>query len=92
MATLIKTDGTETEVRPQGKKFSLEEMYALLDCTTVQMLRIPKRPYRNLWMDEDGKAARKIVNEKGTDLARLAGIAGNDFVVGDVLVTGAGEV
>jgi len=91
MALLIKADGTDSEVRPKGKKFTLEELYQHVGCSTVELLVLPGQPRRDLWMDEDGKATRKPVNERATALARPAGIARADFVVGDVLITAPSE-
>ena len=94
MATLIRVDRTTSEVRPAAKRFTLEEMYGLIGCETVEMLRVPGRPYRCMWFDEDGRGAGKLHNAAASALlVRLHGrTLGADDIVGDVLVTGAGEV
>jgi len=94
MATLVRTDGTTAEVRPAGKKFTLQEMYRLIGCTTVEMLTVPGRPFQRLWMDEEGRLTHKPHNAHATALlVKLHGrTLGADDIVGDVLVTGAGEV
>lgn len=94
MAELIRVDGTRTEVHPAKRKFTLEEMYKLIDCTTVEMLTVPGRPFRRMWIDEDGRSSRKPHNAAASALlAKLHGhTLGADDIVGDVLVTVAGEV
>mgnify|MGYP001588602805 CR=1 FL=1 len=94
MATLIRVDGTTSEVRPIDKKFTLEEMYRLIGCSTVELIRVPSRPFRQMWIDEDGRASGKQYNGAASALlAKLHGrTLGADDIVGDVLVTGAGEV
>mgnify|MGYP001586052012 CR=1 FL=1 len=94
MATLMRTDGTTSEVHPTGKKFTLKEMYGLIGCTTVEMLTVPGRPFRRMWMDEEGRLTGKAYNAQASALlARLhVRTLGANHIVGDVLVTGAGEV
>ena len=94
MATLIRVDGTTSEVRPTGKKFTLQEMYGLIGCSTVELIRVPGRPFRQMWIDEDGRASRKRHNSTASALlVKLHGrMLGAEDVVGDVLVTGAGEI
>ena len=39
MPTLYKTDGTQEEVNPSnGKNFTLDELYKLLDCDTIEVI------------------------------------------------------
>ena len=92
MAKLILMDGTELDVKPKDKTFTLEEMYALIGngCDMVEVLRLPKR--KTMWLDEEGKYRKGLhVNEKATALARKAGIIPWDVVMGNVLVTGPKE-
>lgn len=92
MATLIRTDGTEQIITPANARegFHLDELYKLLDCSTVEVLALPNG--RTMVLDEDGKYSTKPTNERATTLARTAGIAADDFVVGDVLVCRRGEI
>ena len=88
MARLILMDGTESEVRPQGTTFTLEEFYALIGngCDMVEVLGLPDG--KTMWLDEEGKYRPGLrVNDKATLLARKAGISLWDMVVGNVLVT-----
>ena len=91
MATLILTDGTERYVHPAGADgLTLDELYKLLGCSTVETIAL--RDGRTMILDEDGKATDKPVNVRATRLAYRAGIASDDYVVGDVLVcVGDGE-
>lgn len=89
MAKLILMDGTESDVTPKGKDFTLEELYALIGngCDMVEALRLPGR--KTMWLDEEGKYRPGLrVNDKATVLARKAGIIPWDVVMGNVLVTG----
>ena len=93
MARLILMDGTESEVTPKDKKFTLDELYALIGngCDMVETLALPGR--KTMWLDEEGKYRGGLtVNEKATGLARKAGIIPWDVVLGNVLVTGPKEI
>lgn len=90
MATLIRADGTEQDVHPRGAAFELEEMYALIGCTTVELVGLADG--RSMWLDEDGRGLKKPVNGKATALLHQAGGIPWDVVVGDALVTGPTEV
>ena len=93
MAKLILMDGTESEVKPKGKTFALDELYALIGhgCDMVETLALPRR--KTMWLDEEGKYRPGLrVNDKATVLARKAGIVPWDVVMGNVLVTGYKEV
>lgn len=85
MAILIRTDGTEEGVTYAGPDgWLLGELYTLLVCSNVEAISLADG--RTMILDEDGKARDKPVNAAATKLARLAGIAPEDYVVGDVLV------
>lgn len=85
MATLIRTNGIEQRVTYAGLDgFKFHELYQILACETVETLTL--RDGRTMVLDENGKATNKPVNATATRLAREAGIAPEDFVVGDVLV------
>lgn len=92
MATLIKVSGDIEAVFPADatQGFTLDEMYALLDCQYVE--RIITSNERDLWYDEEGKMRGAAVNVVATNmLARAGGIPG-DVIVGDALLTEEGEV
>lgn len=80
MATLIKTDGTVSEVVPaNGKSFKLNELYGLLSCELVQVVELPGR--KIMICDEEGWYNNGgIVNRTACLLAR------GHTIVGDVLV------
>ena len=94
MATLITTDGTTRDVKPDnGTDFSLDELYALIGCQMVEVVYLPDG--RTLWFDEEGKigaGGAKPYNEGATPFARLAGIADEDYIVGTALLCADGEV
>lgn len=90
MALLLKPDGTQREVQPAGRSFTLEELYALIGCDTVEVIYLPDG--RPLVMDEDGKYRKLPVNEEATRLGRIAGIVPWDVIVGTVLVLEPGEL
>lgn len=93
MAALILTDGSEREVTPRdrGCGFTLEELYRLIGCATVQMIELADG--RFMWMDEDGKYRTELArNDRATKLLHEAGGLRDDFIVGTVLVTSAGEI
>lgn len=84
MATLIKADGTKREVSPaNGKEFSLEEMQGFVG-GDIQIVTLPSGD--EMVLAEEGKLLGMPVNTEATLMARPAGIAPNDLVVGDVLV------
>lgn len=97
MATLIKPDGTKTEVRPKnGKDFTIAELYTLIECTTVEVLYMAEG--KSMWIDEEGKfknplhnlVAEMILRDSLHKIGR-AMIPG-DYLVGNALVCDEGEV
>lgn len=92
MATLI-TPTSCTTVSPKDAKrgFTLQELYSLIQCTTVQLIKLADG--RGMWMDEEGKFRSVIeVNREATRLLMEAGGDPGDFVVGNVLITHPKEV
>lgn len=89
MAILIAENGDKTEVHPAKPRdgFSLEEMYRLLDCDTVEMRYMDDG--RILMMDEDGKSKNRPANREATIIAFPRG---GDLVVGAVLLCEASEI
>lgn len=61
MATLYKVNGEKIEVSPQdGKKFTRAELYAMLDCNTVEVVFL--RDGKIMIVDEDGKLTGRQAN------------------------------
>ena len=83
-ATLINTNGEEREITPiNGKNFTLQELYKLIDCTTIEVLPLPNRKY--MIIDEEGKLKlRYTLNGKATQIYKL------DFIVGNVVICDRG--
>ena len=71
MATLIKIDGTQREVSPKnGTDFQLEELYNLLSCHYVDIVRLAT-PGQIMIIDEEGKLKRDaILNDAATFIYR----------------------
>lgn len=90
MATLIRADGTESEVHPRAGTFTLQELYEHVGCSLVEHVGLADG--RDMWVDEEGKLDRKPVNEAATVLLHQAGGQLHDVVVGDVLITTDVEV
>ena len=90
MALLITTSGEQVVVSPREDRFSLEEMYALLDCACVQVIALDNG--RIMWIDEEGKLKPHQINPVATELlARAGGIPG-DYIAGSALITDNDEV
>jgi hypothetical protein len=71
MATLLKSDGTKTEVTPtDGRAFSLEEMRKLIGGGYIEILSIPNdTDNKVLVVDEEGKLKRNLLpNREATKL------------------------
>jgi len=88
MATLIRASGAQVDVTPRDPihGFTRLECYALLDCTTIEAIRLPGG--RLMIVDEDGKSkAQPIVNQWATDLTGCL----HPAIVGHALVCQPGE-
>ena len=72
MALLLETDGTRSNVEPEGLTFTLKELQSAVG-GFIQEIVLPDG--RSLFMDEEGKFKDKLYNEYATGLARMAGIA-----------------
>lgn len=91
MARLIKADGTESEVHPQGKKWTLAEMQGLVGGYIEYMPGIKIR----MVMDEEGKLKNKPINQVATTIVQMA-LLGKPLryvpvIVGDVVIIEKGE-
>lgn len=85
MATLIKasTGAAETVAPANGKAFTLAELQGFVG-GFIELLRLADG--RLMWINEDGKRLELPSNPVADHLARKAGIAPWDWVVGDVLI------
>lgn len=85
MAFLYKTDGTRQEIYPKEEKFTLEELYELLDCELIEVVRIT--PEKNMIIDEEGKYTKSDINAIATFIAHVVNaIHHDDFIVGSAIV------
>lgn len=86
MAVLLQPDGTKSAVTPaNGRTFTLEEFYALLECKTVEMIHLEDG--RLMWVDEHGKFKDDPQpNLRATCLLHKAGGLLWDVVVGRALL------
>lgn len=83
-AFLLDTDGTKTKVVPDnGKEFTLEEVYKLLEVDTVEALQ-PLDRDMILLVDEDGKRKGSPVNHQATWLL-VDRLNPGEFILGKVL-------
>lgn len=77
--TLLRTDGSSTNVNPKnGKFYTLEELYTLLGCEMVEVVYVPNS-HDILICDEEGGLVENCLLNKQASL--LAG----QPIVGDVL-------
>ena len=87
MAEFIHTNGTVASVTPKnGKAFTLQEMQEFVG-GYIEALRLDDG--RILWLNEDGKRLNLNYNPWADFIAheRGPGIAPNDHVVGNVIIT-----
>jgi hypothetical protein len=74
MATLFKFDGQQAEVQPEnGHNFQLEELYRLLDCTTIEIVNIADAEDEILIIDEESRLNPDFLKTYNRDLSNLAG-------------------
>lgn len=94
MARLLRTDGTTEEVTPaSGVAFTLPELYRLIGCQMIELIRL--RSGNFLVLDEEGKASwRRPMKPRNLNasLAALGVIRPDDFIVGDALVVTGAEI
>ena len=89
MATLIKIDGTKTEVFPKNKRkgFLLKETYDLIGCSMVELVG-PMDDGRCMLVDEEGKLKQDCetrINAQATYMYRTC-FGVDDVIVGNVLM------
>lgn len=94
MATLIKTDGTETEVKPKnGRSFSLAELRELIGCEWLDFTNvIHVKKLKRMAVDDNGINDAKPINVKATECyhARCRNTVWP--ICGDVVICEAGEL
>lgn len=86
--TLIYPDGNVRYIRPEdGKQFTLEELYKLLDCELVQVIDLGCA-HKILIVDEEGKFKENPqFNLRATSIAyRFQRISISDRIVGKVML------
>jgi hypothetical protein len=87
MATLIKTNGEETNVLPKNKtNFKLDELQNFVG----GLIEIVKtKDGRTMVINEEGKINDLSINQKATELYIHSNF---DFIVGDVLICDENEI
>ena len=78
----LKADGSEIQVNPVGRHFTLKELQA---CVGGYIEMIPLGEELTMVLNEEGKLNDLPLNAKATKLFRLYH-GDTDFIVGDVLV------
>lgn len=84
MATLIKTDKTQTTVTPaNGMTFTIQELYTLLDCLSIEVIPTNTR----FWgvLDEHSKINDKRMNSTATSMCSQH-LTYGDYIAGDMAV------
>ncbi len=87
--TIIYPNGKVFYVKPQdGKKFTLAELYKLLDCQMVQVLYLECESKKILILDEEGKFKKEPkYNARASKIAyRFHKIRETDRIVGTVML------
>ena len=94
MARLLKADGTDTFVYPEGKKWTLAELQKYVGGDIELM---PGIGARRIIMNEYGQRLRLPINYKATEYIRTllletkVPLRYNPVIVGDVLILEAKE-
>lgn len=89
MAKFIKADGTTQNVKPaHGETFTLKELQTYVG-GYIEFIYLGEQV---LVIDEEGKFKNKPQNETATTLGRMAGIADDDYIVGDALFVAPNEL
>lgn len=87
MATLYKENGEIVEdIQPKnGKRFTREELYEMLECDTVERVFI-KGTRVIMIVDEAGKLRQRPLNIEATMVYRRCRRMIDDWIAGDALV------
>jgi len=89
MATIFKTDGTVTEIKPKKRIFSLEELQSVVE-GHIEFIGLRKG--RSMFINEEGKLERLPYNEKATQIFQMELGITDDFIVGNAIICEKGEV
>lgn len=90
MATLITASGEQKQIDPaNGGRFTLDELNGLVG-GDVEILLLAN--HRLMVLNEDGKGIGLPRNPSATVMAVGAGIADEDFIVGDVLICDQSQI
>lgn len=89
MAILIKPNGEQTKVFPSNGRFTLEELQSLVG-GYIEMLPLPNG--KEMYINEDGKSLGLQQNDVATGYGILAGIADDDFIVGNAVICSEEEL
>lgn len=82
MAHLIRPDGTVTVVAPKAAQFTLEELYGLIEATTIAIVA-PKVQSGFLVIDEEGLLKQRPYNPAAS---AIYGREPLDMIVGPALL------
>ena len=88
MATLIKSNGTEVEIHPNSKFFSLEELQSFVG-GYIEIVALDKEFY--MVLNEEGKLKCLPKNDKATRLYHRVRYT-DDVIVGNVLICNNTEI
>ena len=87
MATLIKTNGVETNLTPQNKTdFQLTELQKIVG-GLIQIVKT--KDGRTMVINEEGKINDLPINQKASELYQYNEF---DFIAGDVLICNENEI
>ena len=87
MATLIKTNGVETNLTPQNKtNFQLTELQKIVG-GLIQIVKT--KDGRTMVINEEGKINDLPINQKASELYQYNEF---DFIAGDVLICNEKEI
>lgn len=93
MAKLLKPDGSILDATPANKRtgFTLEEMYKLIDCETIQAIDLSTGEI--MVIDEESKLRAQVPprNRRATMLLHVAGGAPDDYIAGNALICSGKE-
>jgi hypothetical protein len=93
VATLLRSDGTCADVRPEvPPRFTLEEAQGMVGGYVQVQVVWHKGRERFMLMDEEGKLKHKSVNEQATAVYNSTPRWCFDPIVGDVLVVDEDEM
>ena len=91
MAELMKADGTSEFIEPKnGTDFKLQELYDILNCSTIQTVYLADG--KLMILDEDGKYKPHHHNDLASILLAEAGGLSGDYIAGDALVCNRGDM